>query len=289
MQTRARYERQPGFTLVELLVVIAIIGLLVAILVPAIIGAWTLAQSMECRSNLKQIATAALEYASDNRGTIVPCQYKISGLCWCDLLVKGNYLTAINTAGQTNTVTSEHGVLRCPVSEISIAGVVNPTDPTSIQAQCTERLGNTTLSVDCSYYWNGYVGGNNQQPDPTIMARYPSLLVDESATASVQASQYHDLSEIKNRTTLVMAADGILFDGDSYPARIAARHPGDHGPRGRTNLVFYDGHVDTMDRYPGKGNDWTKEAVSDSAMGLPIMSRTPNLDGGPFYFKLPLR
>ncbi|MBX7256229.1 MAG: DUF1559 domain-containing protein, partial [Candidatus Hydrogenedentes bacterium] len=61
-----------GFTLVELLVVIAIIGILAAILLPALSRARQKALSVTCANNLRQLYLANTMYASENQGRYVP-------------------------------------------------------------------------------------------------------------------------------------------------------------------------------------------------------------------------
>ena len=272
MDPRTLRGRRRAFTLVELLVVVTIIGILIALLLPALGSALAAARNLECQSNLKQIALAALAYATDNKGTILPAKY--NNLYWCNILAQ-QYVTAQNTASLADGVPgNERSIFRCPddtdLYVTTDSSLTYPDDTPPATAQGWYRLGTSTIKTDCSYFWNGYSGTT-----AATRERFPSLDADNTTEP-----RFHDLSEIKKRSSLAMVADGFYYDGTVNPARIAARHRGDIGVRGRTNIAYYDGHVEALERVRTGTSDWSGDSIMSST-GLEMTA--------PPYFMLPKR
>jgi len=105
-------HRNTAFTLVELLVVIAIIGILVALLLPAIQAAREAARRTKCVNQLKNIALACLNYESANKALPPGSTFALkpdgsvyasaSGLGWTVLILP--YIEESGVSEQTLTI-----------------------------------------------------------------------------------------------------------------------------------------------------------------------------------------
>ena len=110
---------QNGFTLVELLVVIAIIGILAALLLPALERSKLSAQRSVCMSNLKQIGMAVKLYAGDHDDTLPgantpPSNYWITN----GIAVWNIYKSLVkNYVGLSGASSPDDSVFACPADK----------------------------------------------------------------------------------------------------------------------------------------------------------------------------
>ena len=85
---------QKGFTLIELLVVIAIVGILIALLLPAIASTRDSARAVVCKSNLRQIGLSLHTYAEGHGGRFPWTEHSDEEDSW--IITLGPYLEDVD-------------------------------------------------------------------------------------------------------------------------------------------------------------------------------------------------
>jgi prepilin-type N-terminal cleavage/methylation domain-containing protein len=148
-------QRQHGFTLVELLVVIAVIGVLVALLLPAVQSAREAARRAQCTSNLRQLGIACQAYANQ-RGGFPLLSSSSTQPGWITQILpffeEGNLLAQYNygqpwfDASNAGAVTKRLSVLECPTSPVEHS--YTATDPGFAGQSANPLTTFTTASVD---------------------------------------------------------------------------------------------------------------------------------------------
>ncbi len=119
-----------GFTLVELLVVIAIIGVLVALLLPAVQAARESARRAACVNNLKQLGVAMLNFESARRrlpiGTVVKEDFKSADLWGADGIFANGLTEMLPFFEQANLAARYDAEQPWYMQDASVASAVIP-------------------------------------------------------------------------------------------------------------------------------------------------------------------
>ena len=216
----SRYAK--AFTLIELLVVVSIIALLVSILLPALNAAREAGRAAVCVSNLRQLGVLVRFYAADHDDRLVRSTEGSGGTFWWRKL------------GYLASTTSD--IWHCPtIRDEEMRMLKQAGEPIGYMYNCdlanVPRDGQGYTTGGKTYYSPTFLDKLLRPADKLIFTDYTAITVWEHATHYPRGGYYES--------------------GEYYTYVHTARYH-----RGRSNVLYGDGHVEPFTMPPPSEYLW---------------------------------
>ncbi len=288
-----KVSKTRGFTLIELLVVIAIIGVLIALLLPAVQAAREAARRIQCTNNLKQLGLALHNYESS--ASVLPPAYVQSGagstVTWTNgWSAHGRILPFLE---QANVYNAANFTLRystpdnATVSSTVVSGFLCPSEiHQQPRRTATGQYGvnNYAWNRGDWYVWGGFTGSANRSPfDVNVSRRFAdiqdglsnTMLASEVKSYQPQLMSCGGLANINAMNNIPLTTDDPYIVAPEYNAGCSL------GTNGHTEWV--DGAVHET----GFTTAWTPNKKilrtgGDSSQELDIIGQRES-KGGPTF------
>ncbi|HMO51965.1 MAG TPA: type II secretion system protein [Kiritimatiellia bacterium] len=238
-----------GFTLIELLVVVSIVGLLAALLAPALAGARQASLRAYCASNLRQLALANYAYATDH-GSFVAAAPDIWGrntMRWHGARAARNQRFVMAEGPLAPYVGESGGIKECPSFRIREPGY---------EAGCG-GYGYNVRGVGSQAYRHGLERGAERGMPPGGIA-------DPSRTVMFTDAAFLEGAQGRGRLIEYSFAEAYYHIADNRPVETYRATPSIHFRHdGLANVVWVDGRIsaETLDvrfsaRHDAVGIGW---------------------------------